>query len=261
MQLCTFASSSSGNCSLVLYGDSCLLIDAGISCRRILTTLRELALDPDKICGILVTHEHADHICGLQNLCKKTGLPVYAPAGVIEGIEKAFPETAAYLRPFPVGERRDLGVFSVRSFHTSHDVRESVGYVVSAGGRSMALATDLGYVSEEVILSLSGVDAAILEANHDPDMLRYGPYPASLKNRIRSDRGHLSNLLCAALASRLYREGTRTFVLAHLSRENNTPALAEDTVRRALSEAGAAVGSDVILTVAPYSSPSRLIEV
>ncbi len=251
MQFSTIASSSSGNSTLVSHGADYVLIDAGISCRRILAALAALGMDTDHLAGILVTHEHDDHISGLASLCRKAGVPVFAPQGVAAGIMKRFPDADIPVNVISAGVPFTVGPFTIRAFHTSHDASESVGYRLTADGRSMALATDLGCVSEEVLQSLSGVNAAILEANHDVDMLKYGPYPSVLKKRIASDRGHLSNRVCGRLAGILYESGTRTFVLAHLSHENNTPELAQAAVETGLAKAGAVPGENVFVYVAP----------
>ena len=261
MHFSTIASSSSGNCTLVSQGDEHVLIDAGISCRRILAAFSALGADPAGLSGILITHEHDDHISGLAALCKKTGVPVYAPRGVAEGISARFADSSPSVRIIPTDTPFPVGPFTVRAFHTSHDVRESVGYRLSAGGRSMALVTDLGCVTDEVVQALIGVNAVVLEANHDTDMLKYGPYPSVLKKRISSDRGHLSNRMCGRLAGILYENGARTFVLAHLSHENNTPDLARAAVEAGLTAVGAIPGQTAVVNVAPRVHVGETLEV
>ncbi|MBR6951135.1 MAG: MBL fold metallo-hydrolase [Oscillospiraceae bacterium] len=261
MQFSTLASSSSGNSTLVSRGDDHILIDAGISCRRIMAALAALHADPAGIAGVLITHEHDDHISGLATLCKKTGVPVYASPGAAEGIRARFPDTDISIRVISPETPFAVGPFTVRAFRTSHDAKESVGYRLTADGRSMALATDLGFVSEEVLQALTGVHAVILEANHDPDMLKYGPYPSSLKRRIASDRGHLSNRICGRLAAMLYESGTRFFVLAHLSQENNTPDLAREAVEAGLKDAGAVLGQNAFVYVAPSGHLGEMVVV
>ena len=261
MQFSTLASSSSGNCTLISHGADHIIIDAGISCRRIMAALAALEADPGRISGILVTHEHDDHISGLASLCRKLCAPVYAPQGVAEGILARFPDAGLSIHVISAGIPFAVGPFTVRAFHTSHDVRESVGYRVSAEDRSMALATDLGCVTEEVLQAITGVNAVVLEANHDTDMLRYGPYPSVLKKRIASDCGHLSNRVCGRLAGILYGKGTHTFVLAHLSQENNTPELARAAVEAGLKAVGAVPGQTAAVYVAPPAHVSDTVEV
>ena len=235
MQITVFASGSSGNCLLVSSGDSNLLIDAGISMRRISAGLTQAGISWQDIGGVLITHEHSDHICGLKTMIRQRSVPIYAPRTVANRLYGMLPGIENCLRFTPVGESFPLAGFQVRAFHTPHDTDESVGYRVEADG-VFALATDMGHVTDEVFEGLRGADTALIEANHDPEMLRMGPYPAYLKLRILSERGHLSNPDCAELARRLCETGTRRIVLGHLSKENNRPALALDTVRSYMGE-------------------------
>lgn len=244
MRITSFASGSGGNCILVSVDHTHILLDAGISFRRISEHLRFSGLDPENLTAVLITHEHSDHVSGLATMVKRCPSPVYAPRTVANRLRNAIPGVEARLAEIPVGEDVVLGGVSVRAFHTPHDTPESVGYRIE-GGEVFALATDMGEVTEEIVSGLSGADAVLIEANHDLEMLRYGPYPASLKRRILSERGHLSNENCASLAVALAERGTRYFILGHLSRENNSPSLALQTVRAALK------GRDVSVFVAP----------
>ena len=230
MKLSVYASGSSGNCLLLSSGSTHILIDAGISKRRIEGSLAQSGLSMREICGVLITHEHSDHISGLKMLLKYYALPVYAPRTVANRLRGCLPEAEPYLRVIPVNESFDIGDLTVTAFHTPHDTDESVGYRVQSGG-VFALATDMGHVTEEVLNALSGADAVLIESNHDEEMLRYGPYPVYLKRRILSDSGHLSNACCAELARALALGGTKQIILGHLSRENNTPALAMQAAR------------------------------
>ena len=236
MRLFTLASGSGGNCCLVSDGACHVLVDAGISLRRIRAGLAVCGLTPDELSGLLVTHEHSDHVSGLAMLAKYHDIPVFAPRTVtnhlrwsLAGVEPHFYE----LRP---GTQTELGSLRVTAFHTPHDTPESVGYRLE-GGVTVGICTDLGYVTDEVRDTLSGCDAALLESNHDEVMLRNGPYPVHLKRRISSERGHLSNAHCGPLAASLAVNGARYILLGHLSRENNRPALALDAVRGALDAA------------------------
>ena len=235
MKASVFASGSTGNCLLLSQGGTHVLIDAGISLRRLEKTLAQSGPALRDIGGVLITHEHSDHISGLKMLLKYTDLPVYAPHTVANRLFGLLPELCDRLTVVPVGEEFALGDMRVRAFHTPHDTDESVGYRV-AGDSVFALATDMGCVTEEVLAGLSGADTALIEANHDLDMLYAGRYPFPLKRRIASDRGHLSNAACAELAHTLASGGTRQIVLGHLSRENNSPRRALDTVGETLAE-------------------------
>ena len=230
MELRVFASGSSGNCLLLSSGSTHILIDAGISKRRIEQSLAQSGLSMREIGGVLITHEHSDHISGLKMLMKYYAVPVFAPRTVASRLRGCLPEAEPYLRVIPVNEPFEIGGVSVTAFHTPHDTDESVGYRVEGGG-VFALATDMGHVTEEVFDALSGADTVLIESNHDEEMLRYGPYPVYLKRRILSDSGHLSNACCADLARKLALGGTRQIILGHLSRENNSPAIAMSAAR------------------------------
>lgn len=257
LELCTLASGSSGNSLLVTDGRTHVLVDAGISCRRICTGLKELGVEPKELAGVLITHEHSDHISGLTTLTKQLRLPVYASPGTGRQLCYRIAFLEELLRPVAPGESFSIGGLDIESFPTSHDAAESVGYALSAGGRKAAVATDLGYVTEAVLRGIRGADLLVAEANHDVEWVQSGPYPYHLKARILGDRGHLSNEAGAELAWTAVEGGARTVVLAHLSHENNTPARAHEVVRGVLERRGAAVGRDVALEVAPRSEKSR----
>ena len=238
MKLTVFASGSSGNCLLLSGGGTDILIDAGISTRRISERLGECCLSLQDIGGVLITHEHSDHISGLKGLRNRCPAAVYAPRTVASRLRGMMPEIDERLQVIPVGEGFTISGMKIRAFHTPHDTDESVGYRVECGG-VFAIATDMGCVTEEVRQNLLGADAVLIEANHDEEMLRYGRYPVFLKRRILSEHGHLSNANCAELARELAMNGTGTIILGHLSRENNTPDAALDAVGEAVAGTGA----------------------
>ena len=247
MRIVTFASGSSGNCALVSYGSTHLLIDAGISLRRIRAALLRQYLEPEDLAGVLITHEHGDHISALPMLVKHHALPVYAPRTVGNSLCRRVAGMEEYLRTVVPGEPFSVKELRVTAFPTPHDTDESVGYALEGDVR-FGFCTDTGHISEEMLASLSGCDGVLIEANHDLEMLRFGAYPVYLKRRILSPRGHLSNDDCAELACRLAEAGARYIALGHLSRENNRPSLARETVRRALDAAGYTAAA---LSVAP----------
>lgn len=253
LELCTLASGSSGNSLLVTDGRTHVLVDAGISCRRICTGLKELGVEPTELAGVLITHEHSDHISGLTTLTKQLRLPVYASPGTGRQLCYRIAFLEELLRPVVPGEGFSIGGLAIESFPTSHDAAESVGYALSAGGRKAAVVTDLGYVTEAVLRGIRGADLLVAEANHDVEWVQSGPYPYHLKARILGDRGHLSNEAGAELAALAAESGTRAVVLAHLSRENNTPARAWETAARRLRSMGCEPNLDLSLTVAPRS--------
>lgn len=245
MRLSVFASGSTGNCALLQAGGRRFLIDAGISAKAICTSLAGIGCAPEELDGVLITHEHTDHVSGLAVLCKRIPLAVYAPGTAAAHLRSCLPGVAACLRTLEPGQTMDLGGVSVTAFATPHDTPQSVGYRVEAEGLRFAFATDTGHVTDEMRRYLSGAELAVIEANHDVDRLRRGPYPAFLKRRVLSDRGHLSNDSCAELAGYLARRGAQKLVLAHLSRQNNLPSLAREAVLPALE------GTQTELYIAP----------
>ncbi|MBR1566998.1 MAG: MBL fold metallo-hydrolase [Oscillospiraceae bacterium] len=235
MNIKVFASGSGGNCMLLSERDTHILIDAGISMRRLQQSLRACDLEIDDIGGVLITHEHSDHVSGLKMLLKYHELPLYAPHTVASRLCGMLPDADEVMHIIRPGEGFRLGAVKVRAFHTPHDTDESVGYRVEGDG-VFALATDMGHVTDEVLEGLMGADAVLIESNHDLDMLYNGPYPVPLKRRILSERGHLSNTDCAALAVRLAETGTKTVILGHLSKQNNRPELALRETEQALED-------------------------
>ncbi|HEX2999338.1 MAG TPA: MBL fold metallo-hydrolase, partial [Armatimonadota bacterium] len=203
MKICTLASSSSGNCTLVSEGSTHVLIEAGISLRRSTAGLKILGIAPGELTGVLITHEHSDHIGGIKMLVKYHSVPILAPEGVAQALGQIVPEAQKSLTYFKAGSEFVLGELSVRSFPTMHDTPESVGYRFECGASSFAFVTDIGCVTQTVLEAVCGADMAVIEANHDIAMLKNGVYPAYLKRRILSERGHLSNDDSGALAVRL----------------------------------------------------------
>lgn len=258
MKICTLASSSSGNCTLISQGDTHILVDAGISMRRITASLSQLGISPGDLQGILVTHEHSDHIGGVKMLVKHHGVNVFAPQGVAQALCGIIPEARENITYFSAGTEFMLGEIAVSSFLTPHDTPESVGYKFEAGRRRLVFTTDIGCITQTILDAAQGADMAVIEANHDVRMLKTGMYPAYLKRRVLSERGHLSNDASGHLAARLAVSGTKRIVLAHLSKENNTPRLAWDTVSAALQKQGVAVGQDVELDTAPADTMGKL---
>jgi len=251
LTITTLASGSSGNCILVSHGDTHLLVDCGISCRRIKTALAGLGLSPDELTAILITHEHSDHISGLATLFKHHQIPVWCSKGTGRQLVYRIAFIGEVLHTFEPGEEFTLGGLTVTAFATLHDAADSVGYTFTDGVRRAAIVTDLGVETDVVTDAIAGCDFLLAEANHDPDLLREGPYPFYLKQRILGEHGHLSNAACAAMARRC---GARTVVLAHLSAENNRPSLALETVRAGLD-------ADICVEVAPRSETGRRYEV
>ena len=247
MRIVTFASGSTGNCGLISDGGANILIDAGISMRRTVTALSSLGLTPYDLCGVLITHEHSDHISGLSMLCKHYNIQIFAPRPLCYALGSMKPELKVNLNIIPENEYFYMDGISVKCFRTPHDSYYSVGYRFE-GSSTIAWATDTGSITQPLIDGLEGAELALIEANHDVEMLKYGPYPYPLKKRILSDKGHLSNSDSALLAQHLAKSGTRYIILGHLSRENNTPEAALSTVKEAL------IGTETELLAAPMDN-------
>lgn len=230
----SIASGSAGNCGLYLAGGTAILIDAGVSLRRITAGLSALGLGLGDLAAVLLTHEHGDHVRGLPMLLKKCAVPVFASRGTARVLTQKEPICADRLNTFDSGARFWVRDVDVDSFATPHDAAESVGYVLTHEGRRFGFATDLGFVPRDAADRLRGCTAVVLESNHDPHMLQAGPYPYALKMRVAGPSGHLSNPDCAVCAAELVKSGTRTLILAHLSEKNNMPALALQQTRHAV---------------------------
>ena len=255
--LYTLASGSEGNCLLVCSGDTHLLVDAGISLRRITAALALLGLQMADMDGILLTHAHTDHVCALNTLTRHHRTPLYASPGTAAQVCEKCGAAQYQMRTVRPGEPFSVGDITVTAFPTSHDAWGSMDYRLDTASGSIGVLTDTGYITDEAFDALRGVELLVLESNHDIETLRSGPYPYYLKERILGAYGHLSNEDAGRFAAEMARHGTKEIVLAHLSRENNTPAMALQTVQRYLD----AHGLDVRLSAAPRKELSRAYEV
>lgn len=233
------ASGSTGNAMIVATNEATVLVDAGLSGKRLEALMAERNVSGAELDAILITHEHADHIRGLGALARKYALPVYANEKTWRAMSREIGDLDESLRRIlPTGGVLEIADLRVESYPVSHDAAEPVGYCFTSGGRKLGLATDLGYVSDKVIRQLQQSDVLVLEANHDIDMLRMGRYPWNVKRRILSDTGHLSNDAAGEALCRLLTGTTRRVYLAHLSLEHNQMDLAKLTVNRILEENG-----------------------
>ncbi len=225
---CPLFSGSSGNCEYIGYNGKGILIDAGVSAKRISEALTAKSIDISGVLAILVTHEHTDHITGLRVFAAKHKIPVYASYRTVAALS-ADEKLTSSVSLVPFFKNVKIGEFTVERFDTSHDCEGSSGYKVTApDGRIASVCTDLGCITSSVKDALLGSHLVMLESNHDVSMLRNGPYPLSLKQRIASDHGHLSNNCCADFLPELIDSGTVRIVLGHLSKENNRPKIARD---------------------------------
>lgn len=256
----TIASGSSGNSSFVGASGEGILVDFGISSRGVTAALKSRGIDPDSLAGILVTHEHIDHVRGLSVFLSHHNIPVYASAPVLRFL------TSNGLVPFnavlnEIDEHGQLiGGMMVKPFKTSHDSVGSLGYTISTPDEHrISICTDTGYITDSAREHLLGSEAVLIESNYDNGMLDFGPYPYHLKRRIKGPQGHLSNTDCAAFLPELIRSGTIHIVLGHLSKENNTPDVALQTCVAELSLSGFRQNKDYMIFAAPRSEPSENI--
>ncbi len=242
-------SGSSGNCNLVRAQGRYLLIDMGKSSRQTVNALKSLGLHIADCEGILITHEHSDHVKGLRVFLKQFAVPVYGAADTLDMLwQNGLVPEDAQLNAITTAPE-DIGVFCVRAFDTSHDV-PCVGYrITTPDARVMTIATDLGHITPVVKDALFGCDLVALESNYDKYMLETGAYPYYLQTRIESRRGHLCNVECSEMVAQLVQEGCKKFALCHLSKENNTPELALRTVFQTFATAGIQPSQDCIVQV------------
>ena len=240
MRVSVLASGSSGNAAVVETGDTCVLVDCGISYRQLVARMRPLGLVPDRIEAVLLTHEHDDHVKGLEVFLRRHRVPVLATSGTL-GAMPAAPSDAQRIMS---GRQVRLGDITALPVQTSHDAREPVGFVLESRDRRVGLVTDTGVFTELLVERLSGCHVLLIECNHDRDLLRVGPYPWPLKQRIASRTGHLSNEQACAAIERLAHSRLETVVGMHLSQTNNRPEMVERELAAVLA------GSGVRLTVA-----------
>ncbi len=247
---CPLFSGSSGNCEYIGCGDNGILIDVGVSAKRLTAALESNGISPHNIKAIFITHEHTDHVCGLRVFASRYHIPVFCSSATKFALES---DEKVKLSVDINGFDREIEIngFRITRFATSHDCNGSSGFCVSTpDGKKIAVCTDLGYLSDEVKSNLIGCNAVMLESNHDPSMLRNGPYPLSLKSRISSDHGHLSNNCCAEFLPELIKSGTTRIILGHLSKENNRPKIARDTAIKNLELYGFTAEVDYTICVA-----------
>ncbi len=234
MRVSVLASGSKGNAIFVEMDGARVLVDAGVGVRRVTRELCELSVTPESLDAIFITHEHIDHVKGLATLLKRTAAPVYTRPGTLRAMPGIgdLPQD----RLFPIHDAVEIGPLRVSCFSVPHDAADPVGYEIT-GSRKCTVATDLGYVTDAVRTAIEGADILVMEANHDLDMLRKGPYPWPLKQRILGNRGHLANDETGRALARL-RSRPQKITLAHLSETNNRPDVAEETVSHLLAESG-----------------------
>lgn len=263
MDFFSVASGSSGNC-ICLGSDQChVMIDAGISGKRIEEGMNTYDYTTSDMDGVLITHEHSDHIQGLGVVARKYGLPIYATKGTADAILQS--SSVGKIDPslfhvIEAGKTFFIGNLEIYPMSISHDAADPVAYLVSDGRHRVGVVTDLGYYDADIVSHMEGLDALLLEANHDIHMLQVGAYPYPLKQRILGERGHLSNETSGQLLGQILHDGMQHILLGHLSKENNYDELAYETVRLEISLGDNPYrGNDFPIDVAKRDRPSSLI--
>ena len=257
MRFAVLGSGSKGNCLYVEGGGTAILIDAGFSGKEITRRLAQIDRRPEQIAAIFLTHEHSDHIVGAGVLSRALSIPVYANCGTVLAGEAKIGKPHVW-REFASGDRFEFAGLRLHSFAISHDSSDPVAFVISDGDCQIACCTDTGYATNLIRTRLSGCQALVLEFNHDPNMLKNGPYPLELQQRIRSRRGHLANAQAGELLRELVHNRLRLVLPAHLSETNNAPELALAAAQQALDGIDAWCGK---LVLTEQNRPTLLLEV
>lgn len=258
MRFTILGSGSGGNCAYLEAGETRLLIDAGFSAKQIRERLASIGRAPEGLTGILVTHEHGDHICGLGTLCAKTGTRIYANRLTLEAIRRQFPDTRFETATFETGATFALGDIEVRTFSVPHDAMDPVGFLLATEAGNIGFLTDLGHATKLILERVRKAHVLVLEANHDLKLLQEDTKrPWSTKQRILSRHGHLSNDAAATVATEVVSAELSRIYLGHLSRDCNSPELARKTVSAALARIGA---THVAVEDTSQSAPSTTIQ-
>ena len=251
MKIKTIASGSKGNCSIVLCDKTNLIIDMGISYLTLKRSLEENSLSFDQFSGILITHNHKDHISGLASLIKKTNIPAIIPIEMYDGLKEVLPKEKCKF----IDDKFEIDNVTIELIHTSHDAPYSVGFIINSENKSLVYVTDTGYINRKYLNKMIDKDLYLIESNHDEVMLMDGPYPRFLKERVISDKGHLSNSTTSKYLKKIVGKNTKHVILAHISEKNNTEQLAYECTQEALKD------TQIKILIAKQYEESPLIEV
>jgi phosphoribosyl 1,2-cyclic phosphodiesterase len=261
LEFCSLYSGSSGNCLFVRSKDTKILIDCGTSCKKICDGLASINSSIEDIDAILVTHEHSDHVQGLGMVSKKFNIPVYANLETWNAMEKQKEKIEeGNIKFFKNDEDFSLNELTVHPFSTPHDAANPCGFNIHNGKRKLSIATDLGHMDNALLNELQGSSFVLLESNYDPEILKVSKYPFHLKQRIAGPHGHLSNETAGKTISALMKKDLKEVMLGHLSKENNFPELAYQTVAEQLMESGADINT-IRISVASRSNPGNIIKI
>ena len=262
MHFCSLFSGSSGNSLFVSAGGTKILVDAGLSCKKIFSALESIGQNPTEISAIFISHEHIDHVRGAGIISRKLNIPVFANENTWAKMNPLVGNVAPQnIKIFNTTEHFQHGGIQILPFPIPHDAAEPVGFNFFANDRKLTIATDIGHVNDEILSYVDGSDLILLESNHDLEMLRIGPYPYYLKRRIEGSHGHLSNDTASEIVAFLAERGTSRFVLGHLSKDNNFPELAYLTMRNKLQTKNLVIGEDVLVEIAGRDSVGKMLMV
>ena len=264
LKFISFASGSSGNCYLLYTDNDGLLIDAGVGIRSLKKAMRDYNIHMQQVKHVIITHDHADHVKSVGSLSRELDVPVYTTREVHDGIFKNYCVTkkieARNAHCIEKGKTINIGEFKITPFNVPHDSTDCVGYLVECQGVAFCIVTDVGVVTDEIKPFINKANYLVIEANHDEEMLKNGPYPAHLKKRIMEMTGHLSNKDCGIALAENMTERLKHVWLCHLSEENNHPELARKTIETILRGYGIIVGKDLDLEVLKRKTPTGWFE-
>lgn len=253
MKIKVIQSGSKGNCTIILSDTIKIIIDLGISYKKLIEEITKLNLDINDFAGLLITHNHKDHIKGVETFIKKSNLKLFIPQKMFKSLQEFIPilteEDCIY-----IDDDTDINGMHINLIHTSHDAPCSVGYNITCEGKTITYVTDTGYINRKFLNTMINKDMYIIETNHDEEMLMNGPYPRFLKERVISDYGHLSNYTTAKYLKKIVGSNTKNIVLAHISEVNNTKELAYNTIKQEIDD-------NIKLTIAYQDTGTELIEV
>ncbi len=262
MEFCSLYSGSSGNCLYVGTEKTKILIDAGLSGKKIEEALKNKEVNPKNINGIVITHEHSDHIKGVGVLSRRFNIPIFANTNTWKAMYSSLGKISdENIKVFGSYRAFEIGDVVVNPFPIPHDAVEPCGYSFIKDNKKITVATDIGYVTDDIRKNIKDSDLMLLESNHDVDMLKVGPYPYELKRRVLSDRGHLSNENAGKTILEVISSKVKNILLGHLSDTNNYPFLAHETVLSVLKMEGISPGRDFTLDVATRDEPTRIYQV
>ncbi len=261
LNFCSLYSGSSGNCLYIETENTKILVDAGVSLKKIETGLENLNVPVNTIDAVIVTHEHIDHMLSVGNISKKYDIPVFATSKTFDASSKQSDKILdKNKKKINIDENFSIGDIEIRAFKIPHDAADPCGYTLISGDKKISIATDIGHMTNDILHHIDGSDFILLEANYDPNVLQYTKYPFSLKSRIAGPNGHLSNKVAGQTINYLIKSGLKNAILGHLSKDSNFPELAYQTVIDELIENGTNIDK-FKLSVASRNLPGKLITI